>query len=165
MPPKGTSRREPADYSGRNTQQVIGSLAPDAGLFGTGSFGAAPELSAAVSTKPITPAQQQAFNAQNNMMSAGGGGINYDSSTAVTMPTTTAAATPVVTDTNYMDTVNASLATLNPAGPSTRKPLSDDASLQEKVAYYSRKDDPNFQSILSGTAEPESYATAGARHF
>ena len=101
MPPKGTSRREPADYSGRNTQQVIGSLAPDAGLFGTGSFGAAPELSAAVSTAPITQAQQQAFtskiapiaannraiNAQNNMMSAGGGGINYDSSTAVTMPT------------------------------------------------------------------------------
>ena len=179
MPPKGTSRREPADYSGRNTQQVIGSLAPDAGLFGTGSFGAAPELSAAVSTAPITQAQQQAFtskiapivannraiNAQNNMMSAGGGGINYDSSTAVTMPTTTVAATPVVTDTNYMDTVNASLATLNPAGPSTREPLSDDASLQEKTAYYSRQNDPEFQSILSGTAEPESYETAGARHI
>ena len=64
MPPKGTSRREPADYSGRNTQQVIGSLAPDAGLFGTGSFGAAPELSAAVSTAPITQAQQQAFTSK-----------------------------------------------------------------------------------------------------
>jgi hypothetical protein len=63
MPPKGTSRREPADYSGRNTQQVIGSLAPDAGLFGTGVFGPAPELSAAVSTSPITQAQQKAFNA------------------------------------------------------------------------------------------------------
>ena len=154
-------------------------LTPDAGLFGTGVFGPAPELSAAVSTAPITQAQQQAFtskiapiaannraiNAQNNMMSAGGGGINYDSSTAVTMPTTTAAATPVVTDTNYMDTVNASLAALNPAGPSTREPLSADASLQEKTAYYSRQNDPEFQSILSGTAEPESYETAGARHI
>lgn len=179
MPPRSVNRREPADYSGRNKQEVISSLTPDAGLFGTGVFGPAPELSAAVSTRPITPAQQQAFtskiapiaannraiNAQNNMLSAGGSGINYDSSTAVTMPTTTTTATPVVTDTNYMDTVNASLATLNPSGLSTRKPLPDDASLREKTAYYSRQDDPDFQSILSGTAEPESYATAGARHF
>jgi len=115
MPPKGTSRREPADYSGRNTQQVIGSLAPDAGLFGTGSFGPAPELSAAVSTSPITQAQQKAFNAsiapivakntvintQNDTVYAGGnntfdetaGGVSFKSNitpvatTPVTEPT------------------------------------------------------------------------------
>ena len=62
MPPRGRARQEPADYSGRNKQEVISSLTPDAGLFGTGVFGAAPELSAAVSTRPITPVQQQAFN-------------------------------------------------------------------------------------------------------
>jgi hypothetical protein len=64
----------------------------------------APELPAAVSTSPITAGKQAAFNAsiapivannrainaQNNMVSAGGGGINYDSSTAVTVPTTVA---------------------------------------------------------------------------
>jgi hypothetical protein len=115
MPPKGTSRREPADYSGRNTQQVIGSLAPDAGLFGTGVFGPAPELSAAVSTSPITQAQQKAFNAsiapivakntaintQNDTVYAGGnntfdetaGGVSFKSNitpvatTPVTEPT------------------------------------------------------------------------------
>jgi len=118
MPPKGTSRREPADYSGRNTQQVIGSLAPDAGLFGTGSFGAAPELSAAVSTSPITQAQQKAFNAsiapivakntaintQNDTVYAGGnntfdetaGGVSFKSN-ITPVATTPVATTPVAT--------------------------------------------------------------------
>ena len=63
MPPRSVNRREPADYSGRNKQEVISSLTPDAGLFGTEVFGSAPELSAAVSTAPITQAQQKAFNA------------------------------------------------------------------------------------------------------
>jgi len=72
----------------RSNSAPTGSLlVPDAGLFGTGSFGAAPELSAAVSTRPITPAQQQAFNAQNNTMYAGGnntfderaGGVSFKS--------------------------------------------------------------------------------------
>jgi len=114
MPPKGTSRREPADYSGRNTQQVIGSLAPDAGLFGTGSFGAAPELSAAVSTAPVTQAQQKAFNAsiapivaknkaintQNDTVYAGGnntfdesaGGVSFKSNITPTLQTNDALA-------------------------------------------------------------------------
>ena len=48
----------------RATTAPTGSLlTPDAGLFGTGVFGPAPELSAAVSTAPITQAQQKAFNA------------------------------------------------------------------------------------------------------
>jgi hypothetical protein len=118
MPPKGTSKREPADYSGRNTQQVIGSLAPDAGLFGTGVFGPAPELSAAVSTSPITQAQQKAFNAsiapivakntaintQNDTVYAGGnntfdetaGGVSFKSN--ITPVATTPVATAPIPD-------------------------------------------------------------------
>jgi len=188
MPPKGTNRRESADYSGRNTQQVIspsvsnaaaktmadlnaaraardevvanraptkpvvapiepalsldkakvvanniaslastkantrsnaaptGSLlVPDAGLFGTGSFGAAPELSAAVSTRPITPAQQQAFtskiapiaannraiNAQNNTMYAGGTNTFDETAGSVSFPSNI---TPTVTTQSKSDT-------------------------------------------------------------
>ncbi len=57
MPP--VLRKEPAQVR----QATSNFLAPDSGLFGTGAFGPAPELSAAVSTAPITQAQQQAFNA------------------------------------------------------------------------------------------------------
>ena len=57
MPP--VRRKEPAQV-----RQTTGNLlAPDAGLFGTGAFGPAPELSASVSTTPITAEKQAAFNA------------------------------------------------------------------------------------------------------
>ena len=131
-------------------------LVPDFDLFGTNDFKSVFEVPAA----------------KDDTMYAGGGGINYDSSTAVTVPTTVApvasvAPTAPVTDTNWMDIVNASLAAKNPLGPSTaREPLPADASIQEQIAYYSRQNDPDFQSILSGTAgEDQSPIIGTARYF
>jgi hypothetical protein len=113
--------------------------------------------------KPMVPTR---INPPEPSLQAGGGGINYDSSTAVTVPTTVAPVAPTapVTDTNWMDVVNASLAAKNPSGPSTKEPLPADASIQEQIAYYSRQNDPDFQSILSGTYKPD-YEAAGAKYF
>ena len=108
MPP--VLRKEPAQVR----QATSNFLAPDSGLFGTGAFGPAPELSAAVSTAPITQAQQQAFNAsiapivaknkaintQNDTVYAGGnntfdetaGGVSFKSNITPTLQTNDALA-------------------------------------------------------------------------